>query len=496
MKTMTSFFLATVALIFAMSDVQAGTVRQVYLIQNSGWMEPYYLDPKSQFLALAESLIGATQLENVEITVASFNQDGQLPGQRSPNVLFSGPYAPEAVARQLAGLTVPRRPDGRYADADFLGALEGTITGLLQQQEGVIWMLSNNKNSPGNSQEVASNTRGFYDLLRNSSFVTRMIAFPLRMPVAGPNFSEKGFIVYGIAYGQTAARALDVIAGPGTPLRALFADPPIFLKPTDPQTLELRMQPQEVAEGASIALQNGIVVVDGLDAATASTVSFIGTLVNVAYPKKIQRARVSVSWEGQDPHLGAAQSDPPVVENIPAGAQSPPLRFTLFVPAQPRPPGLAGLAATQTVVDGLLRITLDDLSFDLDDGFVAKASAVFGGEMMGEGQRRFVEAQLPAIFFDFRQERQRVTTIPIRMILHYPVWPLYGAMALGLLAVGCAGAVPFVLLRPRTYTVNLGTESQRIRLRPAQQMELRGADGRRHLVRGRLFGPPAMREPG
>lgn len=497
---MSRILIALFAAIMALSSpsvARAAAVRQVYLLQNSGWMEPYYLDPRSQFMDLARILIEATQLVGVDITVATFNQDGQVPGERSPRVLYEGAYSPEAVARQLARVTLPRRPNGRYADADFLGALQGTIADLLHQGEGIIWMLSNNKNSPNNSQDVDGNTRGFYDLLRSSPFVTRIVAFPLRMQVSGPNFSENGFIVYGIAYGEAAARALDVITGQDTPLRGVFTDPPIFLKPTDPQVLELRIERQEVAGGGDIEMRQGIVVVDGLDASRDNALSFVGTVANIAYPKKIVSARLAVSWAGQGdgPASAGVQAEPPVIENVAAGAYSVPLRFTLAVPPQPRPPGLAGLLATETVIDGTLSIALSDLSFDLDDAFIAKASAVFGGAMMGEGQRSFVEKQLPAIFFGFRDVHEQVTTIPIRMVLRYPAWPLYAALAGGGLAAALAAGVPFTLLRPRTYVVNVGGEPQRIRLRPSQQLEVSNSAGQRALARGRLFGPPSLNEP-
>ncbi|MCJ8141871.1 hypothetical protein MKI84_02990 [Ancylobacter sp. A5.8] len=482
-----------VVLLMAAGPADAASVRQVYLVQNSGWMEPYYLDPASQFIALAERLIEATQLEGVDITVATFNQDGQVPGQTSPDILYAGSYNPQAVALQLATITLPRRPNGRYADADFLGALQATLGTLLQQQDGIIWMLSNNKNSPNNSQDVENNTRGFYDLLRGSEFITRIIAFPLRMPVVGPNFSEKGFIVYGIAYGADGARALDVITGPQAPLRALFSDPPIFLKPQEPQTLELRMHPQGVGDDGQIAIENGVVIVSGLDADQDSTVSFVGEIANVAYPKKILTGHVSASWEGPQ-QAGSVQIDPARVQNIGTGRVSPPLQFTLTVPRIPRPAGMAGLLTTDTVVDGQLSITLNDLNFDLDDTFIEKAAAVFGGGMIGEGQRAFVEKQLPAIFFDFRTVRERVTTIPIRVILSYPVWPLYAGAGMAVAMLLLLAGLLTQALRARAYSVALGGGgAQRVMLRPGQQVSLQGIDGKSYLLRGRLFGPPRSR---
>lgn len=492
MRALVRLSALTAILLSALPAWAAAPVRQIYLIQNSGWMEPYFLDPQSQFLTLTERLIEATQLEGIDITVASFNQEGQLPGHHSPDVLLSGAYDPAAVQRVLTGLSVPRRPNGRYADADFLGALQATLGDLMQGGEGIIWMLSNNKNSPNNDQNIAENTRGFYDLLRNSPFITRILAYPLPMPVSGPNFSEKGFIVYGIAYGETAAKALDVIAGAQAPLRGAFADPPVFLKPVEPQTLELELAGRQVDEAASVAMENGIVVVDGLDAEAGSTLGFSGRLRNVAYPKKIASARISARWNTAAEGGGALAVAPESISQLAAGAVSEPIDFTLTVPAAERPPGLDGLFATQKTVDGEMTILLGDLAFDLDDRFVEKAAAVFGGAMMGEGQRKFVEQQLPAIFFDFRSISTSVTTVPIRMVFHFSAWPLYTAAASSVVLAGGLAALAFLLLRARPHLVEVAGQRQRLMLKPGQTLQVTGGDGRAHKVRGRLFGPPSI----
>ena len=64
----------------------------VYLVQNSGWMEPFFADPNSQFKPLLRSLIAASQTGRTDHR--DFNQDGQVPGHRSPEVAVDGPYAP------------------------------------------------------------------------------------------------------------------------------------------------------------------------------------------------------------------------------------------------------------------------------------------------------------------------------------------------------------------------------------------------------------------
>lgn len=484
------FFL--LSMVCGSSIAHSQSVRQVYLVQNSGWMEPYYLDPASQFIALSESLVSATQLEGVDITIASFNQDGQIPGRRSPETVYSGPYAETRVRTAISQIKLPRRPNGRYADADFLGALKATIGELLQGGEGIIWMLSNNKNSPNNDQNVGANTRGFYELLKGSDFVTRMVAFPLRMPVSGPNFSEKGFIVYGIAYGQRAAQALDVLTARDTPLRQLFSDPPIFLKPLEPQTLELELSPQITAGDAAISMQDGVIIIDGLRGEQPARAEFGARLRNVAYPKKIVSAEVRTTWSDSSEGQGVTTAPGPMIRNLGSGAISEPLNLALVIPPVTRPGGVAGLLQTETLVDGYLDITLAELSFDLDDSFIKKASAVFGGEMMGEGQRAFIEQQLPSIFFDFRSVDTAVTRVPVRLLVRFATWPLYvGGLAI-VLVVAALAFLPILLFKARAYVVNVGGTSQKLFLKPGQQLEVAGADGGRHLVPGRVFGPPIV----
>lgn len=485
-----ALFLFVVSL--PLSTAQGQTIRQVYLVQNSGWMEPYYLDSSSQFVALAESLVGATRLEGIDLTIASFNQNGQIPGRVSPEVIFSGSYDEERVRVSVGKIDLPRRPNGRYADADFFGALQATITDLLGGGEGIIWMLSNNKNSPNNDQNVEGNTRSFYDLLRSSDAITRIVAFPLRMAVSGPNFSEKGFIVYGIAYGETAAQALDVLTAKDTPLRELFSDPPIFLKPLEPQTLELELSAQAISENVQMSMQGGVVLVDGLAGGEPANIEFTGRVRNVAYPKKIVSAEVSTSWAGYDATDNVTAGSKPAIHELAAGAISEPLPLSVSVPAISRSTGLSSLLETEITVDGYLNVTLENLSFDLDDGFVQKASAVFGGEMIGEGQRTFLEQQLPSIFFDFRSVETSVTRVPIRLVFRFSSWPLYaGGVAVALLMAGLV-ILPLLLFKARMHLVQAGGSSHKLFLKPGQQLEVAGVDGSRHIVRGRILGSPSV----
>ncbi|SJZ54994.1 hypothetical protein SAMN05428963_101252 [Consotaella salsifontis] len=462
-------------------------IREVYLVQNSGWMEPFYTDSRSQFRGLIESLVEVTRLNRVPISIATFNQNGQIPGVASPNVVYSGEYSAADVSQAVRSISLPRRPNGKYADADFFGALNNTLKEVLQGEEGVIWMITNNKNSPDNDQDVLKNTQGFYDLLRNSDFITRIVAYPLRMKVTGEHFSESGFIIYGIAYGQTAARALDVLLGTGAPIHGLFNDPAVFLKPIAPESVELVLSMQEVGEGITAHMESGVLVIDDLPGSQENVVQLTGRLKNVAYPKRIATAQISSGWSGTSGSSPVIAADPSTIDGLAYGAVSDPVTFQIALPAVHRPAGLSGLLQSESVIDGRLQIALNNLDYDLDDAFVDKAAAVFGGDMLGQGQRRLVDQQLPDIFFDFRNVSQSVSEVPVRLIVRFSLLPLYGAVAILALILAGGGLLFWLRSHVRTATVLAGGMRQSLSLRPGQSVEVDGADGNRYRVTGRLL---------
>lgn len=469
-----------------------GTVRQVYLIQNSGWMEPFYLDPASKFTDLVKAFVDASELAGVPVTVATFNQDGQLADRPSPRVLYTGAYDKAGIEAAVDRIGMPRRANGKYTDADFSGALQAALTRLLGGSEGIIWMFTNNKNSPNNSQEVVANTRAFYQTLRTSPFIPEIVSLPIRMPVTGPSFHENGFIIYGIAYGDTAKRALDVIVAKGNPVSRLFTDPPVQLKPLAPESVELRLAMQSVGETATASIQEGVLVVDNLPGDQQNALTLTGTLTNVAYPKKIASARLRTIWQSRDGGTVDMTVSPDTITDLAYGATSQPVAFTVSLPPVARPAGLGGYLKTESIVDGTLYIVLNDLDFALDDTFVEKISALSAGDLLGEGQEKVVDEKLPDIFFDFRQIRQSTNTVPIRMIVHHSLLPLYAAAGGGVLAIAALGFGLALAMRPRTQTVEVGGLSQKLTLKPGQSASINGLDGQTYVVTGRRFRPHSI----
>ena len=478
--------------------------RQLFLIQDSGWMEPFLTAEGSQFRPLVEALIAAAGTQADAITVAAFDQDGQVPGRSSPRILYAGPYRADRVRAAVAALDLPRKAGGRaYADADFNGALLGGIRTGLQGGDGVIWMVTNNKNAPGNSAEVDRNTAAFYATLRAAPAITRIVAYPVRMPLKGRNFSEAGFVVYGIGYGPAGGRALEtVLAAPD--LRRLFRDPPVSLKPVPGGALTLSFDRID-SGGLEAGLENGILVVRGVDAAGGTTLRFTAHLTNGLYPQRVAAATLALHWDAAGPDFVRAAIVPDAVVDLAPQAASPPLAVTLTLPPIPRPRGPAGLVSGRRDVDGTLTLRLTDLRLAVDPAFLERVRPIFGSDRLTADQIPGPVAangavdRLPGLFGDYRSVSEAAVSLPVRIEAAFSPWPLAAASAGALALAGAAGLCAAWLRRAKIYTVKLGTAARRVSLRPYQATVLRAPDGSRWQVRARLWGEPSttrIAEPG
>ena len=124
---------------------------QVFLVQNSGWMEPFYSDPQSQFKPLVGALAGAVVQPGDALVLAAFNQS--LPGAPSPRALLSFKADEKTVRSRvnaaLAGLDTARKPNSSaLADTDLGEAVQAAISTALGGKPGIVWLVTNNRNSP------------------------------------------------------------------------------------------------------------------------------------------------------------------------------------------------------------------------------------------------------------------------------------------------------------------------------------------------------------
>lgn len=481
-------------------------VRQVFLVQDSGWMEPFLTAEGSQFRPLVEALVAAAaQAPGADVAVATFDQDGQVPGRPSPRILYEGAYDSARVRAAVAAIDLPRKAGGTaYADADFNGALLGAIRTGLHGRDGVIWMVTNNKNSPGNSAEVERNTAAFYAALRGSDAISRIVAYPVRMPLKGRNFSEGGFVIYGIGYGAAGGRALEAaLAAPG--LKALFSHPPVSLKPVLAGGLTLRFDRLD-AGGLQAGLENGVLVVRGADASAGTVLRLTAHLRNDLYPQRVAAARLALSWSEVGAGLAQAAVSPTDIADLAPQAESGPLAVVLTLPPIPRPGGLAGLVSDGRTVDGTLTLRLADLRLALDPAFLERVRPIFGsgllsGDQMGGpvGDASAVEGRLPGLFRDYRGVSEASVSLPVRIEAAFSPWPLIAAASGALALAAAAGLGAVAATRTRPHTVTLGTAQKRVSLRPYRAQTIRAPDGSRWQVRAGLWGPARatrLQEPG
>lgn len=494
---MTRTLMAVLALLLPLANAARAEVpaRHLFLIQDSGWMEPFLTAESSQFRPLVEALIAATGSPGGTVAVAAFDQDGQVPGRTSPRILYEGPYHAARIRAAVAAIDLPRKAGGRaFADADFHGALLGGIRTGLHGAEGVIWMITNNKNAPDNSPEVERNTAAFYATLRASAAITRIVAHPVRMPLKGRNFAAAGFVVYGIGYGAASGQALDAaLAAPG--VRALFSHPPVTLKPVPAGALTLSFDRFD-GGGLRAGLENGVLVVRGADAAGGTRLRITGHLENGLYPQRVAAATLALRWSAPDTGAGLAQAAvaPDTVTDLPPRSRSAPLTVTLTLPPTPRPPGLAGLLATSQAVDGTLTLRLTGLHLALDPAFLERVRPIFGSGLLaadqptgpvatGDGEER-----LPGLFRDYRGVSEAAISLPVRIEAAFSPWPLAAASGGALALAGAAGLCAGSLQRARLYTVTLGSHTRRVSLRPFRPAVLHAPDGSRWCVRAHLWG--------
>ena len=477
---------ATLSLCWLLSTRHAlAQVSSVYLVQDSGWMEPFYTDPAAPFRPLLNALVAASHADG-EVVVAGFDQDGQVPGRRSPDVLYRGRFDAARVAAAIASLHLPHQSNGHLADADFDGALVRGIDTILDGHPGIVWLVTNNRNSPNNSQRVDDNTRAFAQALGSSPSLPVVVAYPVRLPATGRLYSAQGLIVYGIAYGRQAAAALRrLTAGDG--LRRLFSDPAVQLKPLDQAPLtftpDATLTPGLVASRAP----DGALRIGNVPGGRTSTVEIAGTLRSNYYPHVIDRARLSLRWDrldqvagGPDTPLLQAAIVPAEVHGLGPGEAMHDVRIRLDIPRIDRAPGPAGWLQKDVLLHGTLVIGLDDLALSLQDGFVAKMEKVAALD------------QLPGVFFDNKAVSAASASLPVILVVHYSAWPLVLALCSLSVLLLLLAMLLVLLRREREHLVSLDGQVRRVRLRPFERRRVVLPPDRAFVLRGRLVGSPRI----
>jgi hypothetical protein len=439
-----------------------GTPRQAFLVQNSGWMEPFFKDPDSPMMPLLAAL-GDHLAIGGELSVASFNQDGHIPGRATPHVVYQGSFKPGVVRQALVDIDLPRRPDGHYADSDFQGALIGAINNILEGRAGVIWMITNNRVAPDNDPRVIENTRAFFHQLSNSPAITQLTAYPLRMPVTGPLYSENGLIIYGIGYGEQGGALLKALTE-RIDKSGLFSNPAVMLKPFD--TIPLRFIPSRVhPEELSVLLRDNVLLIEGIECGKPQEILIEGQLQSDFYPHIVDQADSSVVWSAYSTsgYTGQVQAviSPSVINDLQPLDQGVTVILRIRTSSIQRPEGFEGLFVDRTDVSGFLDINLQNVSLSFSEAFSDKMERLYGLD------------QLPSLFFDNKEITSSKASIPVRLTVHYSIFPLI--ISLGVIAAVVFGVIGFIFFTriPRTDTVQVGDMVRKVSLRPFQSQIIR-----------------------
>lgn len=440
--------LATAALLCA--SLPALAVSHVFLVQNSGWMEPFYSDPASQYKPLVTAVVSAVAEPGDRMVLASFNQS--LPDAPSPKALLSLTYDAKTgktqVAQALADLEVARKPGSNaYADTDLSEAVGAAIDTALAGKPGLVWLFTNNRNSPNNDQETARRNREFYQLIHNGDKIGRALAFPLKMPVQGAHYKANGLMLYVFGVGPQGAAELKALVRRGA-LSRLITERAARLKPLDEDTV--RLLPRRVTNGAgvSFSMEHNLLRADVNAEAKVPAADIQWQLENTIYPYTITGATISARSRlaGEERPIRLTDSR---IKGLAPG-ESAPLSSTMQLPIK-QLPGVwsmeaLGSAGSAYIMPGRISLQLSDQRLVLSPAFRQRMETLFPGD------------PLPDVFTPPAQVKSSNVDLPIEVRVHFGLTPLLVWLA-GLLAVcGAVATAILALGRPRKALVTVEDE--------------------------------------
>jgi hypothetical protein len=449
------------------APAQAG-IQQAFLVQNSGWMDPFYADPQSQLKPLVAAVAQAASAADDTVYTMAFSQ--ATAANVSPRLLGQGQGA-AGVAGLLAPLEVARKGvSPGLADTDFQEAVTKTITGPFHAAPGIIWIFTNNKNSPGNDQATAARNREFYRLLHLEPSITKSVVFPLKMPVQGKLYAAKGLMVYALAYGQPAADALTRILASGR-LAAVLTKPPARLKPVDQDAV--RIVPQALLDApnmrASLGSDQRTLVLDVDADALAPTVRLNATLQNLFYPYAIAGAQVDATLKADRQQLLVQVAPAGITDLQPGQQQAVRVQFTLPLEQVPSAWSSQALAAMgkQVLLPMQLSLGLSGQRLALAPEFSAQMQELFPGDPIAE-------ALMPP-----SSVQSSRANVPLLVRVQYPLTPVLVLVGGALAAVLALAALGLVSTRSKRYQLQVDGLPRQVLLKPFKSLTLFDPEGRR-----------------
>jgi hypothetical protein len=442
-------------------------MQHAFLVQNSGWMEPFYADSASRFKPLVGAVVRLVAEPADTVFLSAFNQSaGANP---SPRLLAQtqGPGEPETELASL-GIAVKNPKSGALADTDFKEAVTHAITLQFQGRPGIVWIFTNNKNSPNNDPQTAQRNREFYRLLHLDPAIQRTLVFPLRMPVKGRHFSASGMMVYALAYGDDAERRLVHMVDSGH-LAKIFNNPPARLKPLDKDSIRLLPKGVADADNVEVSLANdGRTLLLDVQASKVLPQVVIRTeLENLFNPYVIREAVASAvlsgSWGQQ-----AVQPMPERVRDVEPGERRE-VTISLPIPTAqiPSPWSAAAIAAMgkRVIIPAQLEVSLSGQRLELGDGFKQSLSTLFPGDPLSE------------VFVPPDGIRGSSVKLPMLIRIQYPLLPVVAALLLCLALLSGLVALAWLAGRTARYEVLLDGVKRSVAVKAFTSVELRDAHG-------------------
>lgn len=431
------------------------SVQQAFLVQNSGWMEPFYTDPNSQFKPLISAVANAVINPTDQVHVLAFNQS--TTANISPQIVHKG-VGSKQLTQAVNSIHLAKKAGENskaLADTDFKEAITKTIVDSFQTQSGIIWIFTNNKNSPNNDIQTAERNLEFYRLLHLEPSIVKTIVFPLRMEVRGNSYQAKGLMVYGLAYGQAAATALDNILKDGK-LTKILTQPYAKLKPLDQDAVSII--PEKIVNSPNITLSQGAdnrtVILDVESSKYLPQFILQGSIKNQFYPYTIAQARVTANLTSNGKKIPVLVDTQNINGLEPGAKQNIKAKITMPFAQVPSPWSSQALSAMgkEFLVPVNIEIGLTDQQLILSQGFVNNLKELFPGDPISE------------VFTPPENVRSSIATIPMIIRVQYPVLPLI-LLILGLfLLVGLLLWLLFAFKNGKTYRVKGNNVDQLVKL--------------------------------
>ncbi|MFM0211175.1 hypothetical protein PQQ96_27650 [Paraburkholderia sediminicola] len=450
----------------AFGCASAAGVQQAFLVQNSGWMEPFYTDTASQFKPLVTAVAQAVTSVDDPVFLLAFSQSSGA--NVSPQLLEAGKGASDFGAR-LGPLDVAHKgASAALADTDFKEAIVKTITGPFRSTSGILWIFTNNKNSPGNDQATAARNLDFYKLLHLEPSITKTLVFPLRMPVKGRLYEAQGLMVYALAYGEPAAQELDRILKEGR-LSQVLTRPPARLKPLDFDAL--RIVPESIANSpdvhTSLAADQRTLVLDVDAGKVVPTVVLRASLQNLFYPYVIQHAAIKATLTIPERSVPVEVSPSTVTGLQPGQRESVEVRLVLPVEKVPSAWSVQALSAMgkQVLVPMTVKLDLSDQQLGLSDEFKSELNREFPGD------------PISSIFAAPSSVRASQAFVPVVLRIQYPLLPVLLVIVAVLALVGALVTITLLSGRGRRYSLVVDDVHRHVVLKPFANLQLRDENG-------------------